>query len=267
MVSAPGVPAAGSAERHRAARTLLREASDEPLDRHPRPNISAEPFDGQPAASLARATAGASMLVLGSRKPGTLRGFVLGSGGRAVIHCVEQPAVLVRATEDALPHAQGRHLDRGVVVGVDTGRPCDALLSFAFAEASRRGRTLHALHSWMPPPPAGSGYAYNPEVNARIAQVERTDLDDMLRPWRHTYPAAGDGRTLLRATPGGRLRGGAEGRRPPHPPALGRHTHRPGHSRGSPPLHRPRRRHRSHMTTSSCRTAASSWSGCVARLP
>ncbi|WP_406739627.1 universal stress protein [Streptomyces atratus] len=184
-----GVPSAGSEERRQAARTLLREASDELLDKHPRLEISAESFDGQPARSLAHAAAGASMLVLGSRGLGTLRGFVLGSVGMAVIHSVEQPVVLVRATEDALPHAQGRHLDRGVVVGVDTGRPCDALLSFAFGEASRRGCTLHALHSWMLPPLAGSGSAYNPEVNAQIAQVERTGLDDMLRPWRDMYPA------------------------------------------------------------------------------
>ncbi|MEV1042702.1 universal stress protein [Streptomyces sp. NPDC050204] len=182
------VAAAGSEERRQAARTLLREASDELLDKHPQLDISAESFDGQPAASLAHATAGASMLVLGSRGLGTLRGFVLGSVGMAVVHSVEQPVVLVRASEDALPHVQGWHLDRGVVVGVDTGRPCDALLSFAFDEASRRGCTLHALHSWMLPPLAGSGAAYNPEVNARIAQIKRTGLDDILRPWRDMYP-------------------------------------------------------------------------------
>ncbi|MFJ7199156.1 MULTISPECIES: universal stress protein [unclassified Streptomyces] len=188
--SAPHVgPSTGSEERRRAARTLLREASDELLDKYPRLAVSAESFDGQPAASLTRATAGASMLVLGSRGLGTLRGFVLGSIGMAVIHDVEQPVVLVRASENALPHAQARHLDRDVVVGVDSARPCDALLSFAFGEASRRGCALRALHSWMLPPLAGSGAAYNAEVNAQIAQIERTRLDDMLRPWRDMYPA------------------------------------------------------------------------------
>ncbi|MEE1742911.1 MULTISPECIES: universal stress protein [unclassified Streptomyces] len=184
-----GVPATGSEERRQAARILLREASDELLDKHPRLEISAESYDGQPAASLARAATGAGMVVLGSRGLGTLKGFVLGSVGMAVVHSVERPVVLVRSTEDALPHAQGRHLDRGMVVGVDTGRPCDALLSFAFDEASRRGCTLHALHSWMLPPLAGSGAAYNPEVNAQIARTERTGLDDMLRPWQAMYPA------------------------------------------------------------------------------
>ncbi|MGW9115063.1 universal stress protein [Streptomyces sp. NPDC055663] len=190
MWSSPHVgPSAGSEERRRAARTFLREASDELLGTHPRLAVSAESFDGQPAASLARATAGASMLVLGSRGLGTFRGFVLGSVGMSVIHAVEQPVVLVRASEDALPHTQGRHRDRDVVVGVDTARPCDALLSFAFDEASRRGCTLRALHSWTLPPLAGYGGAYGPETNARIAEIERTGLDDMLRPWQDMYPA------------------------------------------------------------------------------
>ncbi|WP_406500754.1 universal stress protein [Streptomyces sp. NBC_00846] len=102
---------------------------------------------------------------------------------------MEEPVVLVRATENALPHAEGRHLDRNVVVGVDIGRPCDALLAFAFDEASRRGCTLHALHSWMLPPLAGYGSTYNPEGNAQIAQSMRTGLDDVLKPWRDRYPA------------------------------------------------------------------------------
>ncbi|MFB6874994.1 universal stress protein [Streptomyces sp. NPDC056323] len=185
----PSIPAAGSDVRRQWAQTLLREASDELSGSHPRLDISAESFDGQPAASLTRAAAGASMLVLGSRGLGTLRGFVLGSLGMALIRAVEQPVVLVRAAEDTLPHGQGRHLDRDVVVGVDTGRPCDALLSFAFDEASRRACTLHALHTWMLPPLAGYGAAYSPEANARIAETERTGLDDMLRPWRDMYPA------------------------------------------------------------------------------
>lgn len=182
------IPAARSDLRRQWAQSLLLEASKELMEKHPRLDIGTESFDGQPADSLASATASAGMLVLGSRGLGTLRGFVLGSVGMAVIHAVEEPVVLVRATEDVLPHAEGRHLDRDVVVGVDIGRPCDALLAFAFDEASRRGCTLHALHSWMLPPLAGSGSAYNPEVNAQIAQRMRTGLDDVLKPWRDRYP-------------------------------------------------------------------------------
>ncbi|MEU6017368.1 universal stress protein [Streptomyces sp. NPDC047515] len=185
------IPAARSDARRQWARSLLREATEELLEKHPQLDISAESFDGRPADSLAGVTASAGMLVLGSRGLGTLTGFVLGSVGMAVIHGVERPTVLVRATEDTVPHARGEHSDRDVVVGIDIGRPCDALLAFAFDEAARRGCTLHALHSWMLPPLAGSGAAYNPEVNAHVAQSMTTGLDDMLKPWRDRYPTVG----------------------------------------------------------------------------
>ncbi|WP_405682448.1 universal stress protein [Streptomyces sp. NBC_00057] len=183
------IPAARSDLRRQWAQALLREASKELLEKHPQLDISTESFDGQPADSLASTTATAGMVVLGSRGLGTLRGFVLGSVGMAVIHAMEQPVVLVRATEDALPHGQECHLDRDMVVGIDISRPCDALLAFAFDEASRRACTLRALHSWMAPPLAGSGSAYNPEVHAQIAQSMDTGLDAMLKPWRDMYPA------------------------------------------------------------------------------
>ncbi|WP_406385905.1 universal stress protein [Streptomyces sp. NBC_01618] len=183
------IPAARSDLRRQWAQALLREASKELLENHPQLEISTESFDGQPADSLASTTATAGMLVLGSRGLGTLTGFVLGSVGMAVIHATERPIVLVRATEDALPHDQECHLDRDMVVGIDISRPCDALLAFAFDEASRRACTLRVLHSWMLPPLAGSGYAYNPKVNAQIAQNMDTGLDDMLKPWRDMYPA------------------------------------------------------------------------------
>ncbi|MFB6941408.1 MULTISPECIES: universal stress protein [unclassified Streptomyces] len=185
------IPAARSDARRQWAQALLRKASEKLREEHPQLDISAESFDGRPADSLASAAASAGMLVLGSRGLGTLTGFVLGSVGMAVLHTVEEPTVLVRATEDAVPHARGEHSDRDIVVGIDIGRPCDALLTFAFDEAARRGCTLHALHSWMLPPLAGSGSAYSPEVNAQIAQNMSTGLDDMLKPWRDMYPTVG----------------------------------------------------------------------------
>ncbi|WP_327365570.1 universal stress protein [Streptomyces sp. NBC_01217] len=187
--SPPGVPAARSDVPRQWADNLLRQASDGLREKHPRLDISIRSFDGRPADSLADVAATSGMLVLGSRGLGTLRGFVLGSVGMAVIHAVEKPVVLVRATKDALPHAQGDHLDRDMVVGIDISRPCDALLAFAFDEASRRACTLHALHCWMLPPLVGSGAAYDPETNAQIAESLNTGLNDMLKPWRDRYPA------------------------------------------------------------------------------
>jgi nucleotide-binding universal stress UspA family protein len=186
--SPPGIPAASSDVRRPWTEALLREAYDSLREEHPQLDITTESFDGRPAVSLVGVAASADMLVLGSRGLGTLTGFVLGSVGMAVIQATERPIVLVRTAEDAMPHAHGQHMDRDMVVGIDISRPCDALLAFAFDEASRRACTLRALHSWMLPPLAGSGFAYNPEVTAQITQSMNTGLDDMLKPWRDKYP-------------------------------------------------------------------------------
>ncbi|MEU9848284.1 universal stress protein [Streptomyces sp. NPDC047985] len=184
------VPVAGSGPRpeNGDADELLRGAREELLEEHPRLEIGYESLGGRPAAALAAAATDAGMLVLGSRGLGTLAGVVLGSVGMAVVHAVERPVVLVRATRDAVPRAREGHVAGDVVVGVDTGRPCDALLSFAFEEAARRRCTLVAVHSWTPPPLAGYGAAYSPERNARMAEAMRTELDDMLKPWHDRCP-------------------------------------------------------------------------------
>ncbi|OKJ29817.1 universal stress protein [Streptomyces sp. CB01580] len=184
-----GVPSAGPGPRHGDADPLLRAAREELLARHPRLRIGSESLGGRPAAALAGAAADADMLVLGSRGLGTLAGVVLGSVCMAVVHALERPVVLVRATEDVGPGPREGHPEGGVVVGVDPGHPCDALLAFAFEEASLRRCALVAVHSWTPPPLAGYGAAYSPEGHAQMAEAMKNELDDLLKPWRDRCPA------------------------------------------------------------------------------
>ncbi|MEU0837215.1 universal stress protein [Streptomyces sp. NPDC005969] len=183
-----GIPAAASDARRGWADAVLQEMADELRRAHPGLDITTQSVDGPPAASLATAAATADMLVMGSRGLGSVTGFVLGSVGMAVMHTTDRPVVLVRSGEDALPHETEQHTRRDVVVGVDISRPCDALLAFAFEEASRRSCPLHALHSWPPPQFYGYGSAYDPEILARINQNMTTGLDQALRPWRDTFP-------------------------------------------------------------------------------
>ncbi|MET9881835.1 universal stress protein [Streptomyces sp. NPDC006430] len=181
-------PVTSAEMRSQWAASLLRDTADELRERHPGLDVATRSLDERPAASLAAVAASADMLVLGSRGLGTLAGFVLGSVGMAVIHMTERPVVLVRAGEDAGAHAQGSHRHREVLVGVDTDTPCDALLAFAFEEASRRSCTLRAVHSWTLPPLAGYGAAYDPRVHAQLDLSARAALDDVLKPWRAAYP-------------------------------------------------------------------------------
>jgi nucleotide-binding universal stress UspA family protein len=194
-----GVPATGTAAGREWAEALLRDAVDELRHLHAGLEVRARSVDGRPAASLAIAAASADMLVLGSRGLGTLTGFVLGSVGMAVIHATEQPVILIRAHEEVLPHAAGRHTDRDMVVGVDISRPCDKVLDFAFEEASRRRCTLRAVLTWTLPPLVGYGAAYDPSLHEQMADSMTVGLDDRLQPWRETFPSVD---VVARATVG-----------------------------------------------------------------
>ncbi|MFB6777270.1 universal stress protein [Streptomyces sp. NPDC056352] len=194
-----GVPATGTAAGRECADALLRDAVDELRRLHDRLEVRARSVDGRPAVSLATEAASADMLVLGSRGLGTLTGFVLGSVGMGAIPLTERPVILVRAHEDALPHAEGLHTDRDIVVGIDIGRPCDALLDFAFEEASRRRCTLHALLTWTLPPLAGYGEAYDASLHEQMADSMTVGLDERLQPWRDTFPSVD---VVARATVG-----------------------------------------------------------------
>ncbi|MCX5126924.1 universal stress protein [Streptomyces sp. NBC_00347] len=192
-------PVTSAEMRSRWAEALLRDAADEVRGRHPELAVSTRSLDERPAKALAAVATTADLLVLGSRGLGALTGFVLGSVGMAVIHSTERPVVLVRAGEDAIAHSRSGHSDRELVVGVDTGQPCDALLSFAFEEASRRSCTLRALHSWALPPLVGYGAAYDPRIHAQLDMSAKSGLDEMLEPWRAKYPAV---HVTARATAG-----------------------------------------------------------------
>ncbi|MFE1875806.1 universal stress protein [Streptomyces sp. NPDC059496] len=185
------LPVPTSDVRRHWAQALLNETADELRASHPELEVDIRSFDGRPAAELASVAAGANMIALGSRGLGTVTGFVLGSVGMAVIQGTVRPVVMVRASKDAVPHPDGLHAARELLVGVDISRPCDALLSFAFEEAARRACVLHVLHSWSLPPLVGYGAAYDPRVHAQLEMSAEASLRDVLVPWRDTYPDVG----------------------------------------------------------------------------
>ncbi|WP_314245509.1 universal stress protein [Streptomyces kutzneri] len=185
------LPMPTSDVRRHWAQALLNETADALRARHPELEVGIRSIDGRPAAELASVAAGVNMIVLGSRGLGTVTGFVLGSVGMAVIQATVRPVVMVRASEDAVPHPDDWHAARELLVGVDISRPCDALLAFAFEEAARRACALHVLHSWSLPPLVGYGAAYDPRVHAQLGMSAEASLHDVLAPWRDKYPDVG----------------------------------------------------------------------------
>jgi len=140
---------------------------------------------GDPSYVLAAAGERAGLLVLGSRGLGGVAGRLVGSVGlrtAAHAHC---PVVLVRADADGAADRRG-----GVVVGVEGGRPCDAVVGFAFEEAARRGTVLRAVEARTPD--AGPYLTEVPlgqaEIRESLVAAELVRLQDVLSRWRDKFP-------------------------------------------------------------------------------
>ncbi|MFI6645743.1 universal stress protein [Streptomyces sp. NPDC050504] len=162
-------------------------------------------------AGLLKAAADADLLVLGSCGLGPLGGFLTGSVSQRVVGRSTRPVVLVRAGRSAadehLPATDGVAPEeipktpyRHVVLGLQTDRPCDELIEFAFDAARRRGTGLSVVHAFrtafrpatgpsvplVSVAPEGSTPVPRPQAQA-LADQEST-VAGVLLPWREKYP-------------------------------------------------------------------------------
>ncbi|GII06014.1 universal stress protein [Planobispora takensis] len=105
---------------------------------------------GDPRLGLIGAAEDAELLVVGSHGLGGFLGMLVGSVALGVAGHTSCPVAVIRATPTG-QDAPGAAWGGPVVVGVD-GSPAGAqALAFAFAEASRRGAELRAVHAWSGP--------------------------------------------------------------------------------------------------------------------
>ncbi|MFI7296426.1 universal stress protein [Streptomyces sp. NPDC050121] len=125
--------------------SVLEEARDFAVGRHPGLTLVAELADG-PAADVLRARApGSAMVVIGSRHHGIVRDLLSReSVGQPLVTHAPCPVVVVREPEpvrQAPPH---------VVVGVDGSALSAEAVRFAFEEAAFREARLIAVSAWQP---------------------------------------------------------------------------------------------------------------------
>ncbi|MFH9979166.1 universal stress protein [Streptomyces sp. NPDC017179] len=189
-------PLLGAQTHQQRAGRVLRESAEGLRLRHPGVEVRAEHLPGRPAEVLTEETAGAELLVLGSRALGGVRGFLVGSVGLSVLAHAERPVVLVRAGERAADE-RGTHPSgvlsaaaacRPVVLGLDTAHPDEDLIRFAFEAAARRGTSLRVVHGWYPPLYYGYGVPADAELLISPAVAEAAALTEALCPWRRKYP-------------------------------------------------------------------------------
>lgn len=170
----------GSEETYRHALDQLSLRADElrPLAGAGPVTTAIVPTD--PAEALEAAGNSASVLVLGSRGLGAVRGFLVGSVSHVVLRRASCPVVLVRA--------EAVESDGPVLVGLDITRPMDDVLAFAFDAAVRRRAPLRVVHIWSSP--VSSEYTALQAIGLEgdLSAVERDRFAEQLDPWRERHP-------------------------------------------------------------------------------
>jgi len=153
----------------RELRTTLRGQADRLRERHPGLTVTTAVTAGYPAAVLIDESLTASLVVVGSRGLGGVRGMLAGSVGAQVAAHAYAPVIVVRTNRAAGPGT-------GVVVGVDGSPGATAALEFAFGEAEGFGNRLTAVYAW----PAGQPAEGQADADRYLAE--------WLAGWSEKYP-------------------------------------------------------------------------------
>ncbi|MEU6476832.1 universal stress protein [Streptomyces sp. NPDC047017] len=149
-------------------------------------------LDGLPGALLPELGDAAQLLVLGSRGRGGFASLLLGSNGLAAAREAACPVVVVPPPGREV-HGEAAPADPGprVVAGLHVDHPDDAALSFAFAEAARRGARVQAVAAYPPPdqPWVAPAELPPPVIDEKEVEAEvRTLAEGFLAPHRARYP-------------------------------------------------------------------------------
>ena len=172
-------------------RRYLAEARQVAADAGVRPNVVLRNAPVIPA--LAKEALAASLLVLGTRGLGGFTGLMVGSTAVALAGRVHCPLVVVRGDEPA---------SGPVVVGVDGTQASEAAVAFAFAEASRHGAELVAVHAWAEPVIDTVLLGHPEPADFEPAQQRAYEtLGERLAGWQEKYPEVHVTREVVRDHP------------------------------------------------------------------
>lgn len=146
--------------------------------------ISHSVVEGNPSQVLIDHSRTAKVIVLGSRGIGGIKGMVLGSVSAAVASHAYCPVVVTREDTDDLDQSGP------VVVGIDGSEISAKATEWAFAEASARGTTLVAVHTWMDPQvqAAAAGIALTEEDWKQLEEQQLQTLSERLAGFSSRYP-------------------------------------------------------------------------------
>lgn len=139
----PDIEEAGRRSLRHAAEHVLEHGVECARERTAGVKVESALCEGSEADLLAELSAGAEVLVVGSRGLGRLARVPVGSVAAQVTLHGECPVIVVRGA-GALPRVRG---PRPVVAGVDGSEAADAALAFAAREAELRQLPLRVVHA------------------------------------------------------------------------------------------------------------------------
>ena len=181
-------PDPGLAHITKAGDELLADYQTRAHTAFPELRVDCQVITGSPGSALVAASAGADLVVVGSRGLGGFAGLLLGSVGTQLAAHSHAPVIVVRPPEDRGSLGVGP-APAPVVVGIDGIPESTAALGFAFDEASARGVPLIATYAWWILPPTDSGPMTPQHYDLAEAESEaRRMLAEAVAGWAEQYP-------------------------------------------------------------------------------
>ncbi|MDG9687570.1 universal stress protein [Streptomyces sp. DH18] len=171
---------------HQAAEQALHSALAWVGDHYDDVEASAELVALPEAELLTERGREAQMIVLGSRRPGPVTGFLLGSVGLRVLSRAVCPVVMIRGGDVSRRPPKGE-----IVAGVPTEEnEAAAVLDFAFRAAAAHGVPLRAARAWSLPAmfTNQSGVLGLSNRPGELERDHREELTALLKPWRRRHP-------------------------------------------------------------------------------
>ncbi len=203
--SVPGNQYLSRSEVEQCLQSNVDEATRRAQKLAPGVDITSATLAVPPEAVLIKESAGADLLVVGSRGLGGFTGLLLGSVSRKCVHRAKCPVVVVSK------HETGSHAVRDqtetsvqdssahrIVVGVDGSPTSIAALEWAANQAELTGATLDVLMTWEWP----YGYGWSPEPADYDPEHEcESALSDLVKSIREARPSVSIQETAIEGHP------------------------------------------------------------------
>ena len=175
------------------ASDAVHAAADAAKEAAPGVTVATSIVDGDAARVLLELGKDAAMIVVGTRRLGSVKGLFLGSVSTSVAAHAHGRVTVVAA---------GGNPDGPVVVGVDGSPVSDAAVAEAFRQASMRNVPLRAVHTWTPlDADALHGYGIGADEVARMTQDAVEVLAERLAGYAQDYPDVTIERSVLPEEP------------------------------------------------------------------